>query len=244
MLALVSEHLTNQQIAGRLHLSVRTVESHVSSLLRKLGVADRRALTMIARHRAGAGPLDTAASGRRGTAHTADLLRGPVRRARRPRGRPRRTSAGHRGRPGRRGQDQARPRRRRGRRWPALRWCPLRRPGAGHGPRDGGSRAGGRFRVRGAAGAVARRRRWSPSSPAPTCSCVLDNCEHLLDGVSTLVERLLAACPRVVVLATSRARLRVPFEFVFPVPGCRSREARGRRQTRVTRRHCSASARR
>ena len=73
---------------------------------------------------------------------------------------------------------------------------------------------------------------------------VLDNCEHLLDGVGILVERLLIACPRVVVLATSRARLRVPFEFVFPVPGCRSREARGRRQTRVTRRPCSASARR
>ena len=48
---------------------------------------------------------------------------------------------------------------------------------------------------------------------------VLDNCEHLLDGVAGLVERLLAACPRVVVLATSRSRLRVPFEYVFPVPG-------------------------
>ena len=48
---------------------------------------------------------------------------------------------------------------------------------------------------------------------------VLDNCEHLLDGVGILVERLLISCPRVVVLATSRARLRVPFEFVFPVPG-------------------------
>ena len=55
---------------------------------------------------------------------------------------------------------------------------------------------------------------------------VLDNCEHLLDGVGILVERLLTACPRVVVLATSRARLRVPFEFVFPVPG---HVARGRR---------------
>ena len=40
---------------------------------------------------------------------------------------------------------------------PARRWCLLRRPGAGHGPGDGGSRAGGRLRVRGAAGAVARR---------------------------------------------------------------------------------------
>ncbi|MDT4975422.1 MAG: Bacterial regulatory protein luxR family, partial [Pseudonocardiales bacterium] len=41
MLALVRLHLTNAQIAARLHLSVRTVESHVSAMLRKLGVADR-----------------------------------------------------------------------------------------------------------------------------------------------------------------------------------------------------------
>jgi len=40
----VAEHLTNAEIAERLFISVRTVESHVSSLLRKLGVADRRAL--------------------------------------------------------------------------------------------------------------------------------------------------------------------------------------------------------
>jgi predicted ATPase len=48
---------------------------------------------------------------------------------------------------------------------------------------------------------------------------VLDNCEHLLDGVVVLLERLLAGSPRLVVLATSRARLLVPFEWVFPVPG-------------------------
>ena len=48
VLALVGDHLTNAQIAGRLYLSVRTVESHVSSLLRKLGVADRRALAALA----------------------------------------------------------------------------------------------------------------------------------------------------------------------------------------------------
>jgi DNA-binding CsgD family transcriptional regulator len=40
----VGDHLTNAQIAQRLHISVRTVESHVSSLLRKLGAADRREL--------------------------------------------------------------------------------------------------------------------------------------------------------------------------------------------------------
>ena len=48
---------------------------------------------------------------------------------------------------------------------------------------------------------------------------VLDNCEHVVDGVTPFVERLLSACPMATVLATSRARLRVPFERVFPVPG-------------------------
>jgi predicted ATPase len=47
---------------------------------------------------------------------------------------------------------------------------------------------------------------------------VLDNCEHLSDGVAPFVERLLARCPRVRVLTTSRARLLVPFEWVYSVP--------------------------
>jgi predicted ATPase/DNA-binding CsgD family transcriptional regulator len=48
VLAALGEHLSNAQIASRLHLSVRTVETHVSSLLRKLDVADRRALAALA----------------------------------------------------------------------------------------------------------------------------------------------------------------------------------------------------
>ena len=48
VLAAVGEHLSNAQIASRLHLSVRTVETHVSSLLRKLEAADRRALAELA----------------------------------------------------------------------------------------------------------------------------------------------------------------------------------------------------
>ena len=44
VLALVGEQLTNPEIAAHLYISVRTVESHVSVLLRKLGVDDRRAL--------------------------------------------------------------------------------------------------------------------------------------------------------------------------------------------------------
>ena len=42
------DHLTNAEIARRLHISVRTVESHVSSLLRKLGAVDRRGLAALA----------------------------------------------------------------------------------------------------------------------------------------------------------------------------------------------------
>jgi DNA-binding CsgD family transcriptional regulator len=56
VLAGIAEHLTNAEIADRLFISVRTVESHVSSLLRKLGVGDRRAL---------AGLAPAASSGRR-----------------------------------------------------------------------------------------------------------------------------------------------------------------------------------
>jgi predicted ATPase/DNA-binding CsgD family transcriptional regulator len=48
VLQAVGRHLTNAQIASRLHISVRTVESHVSSLLRKFGVADRRELAELA----------------------------------------------------------------------------------------------------------------------------------------------------------------------------------------------------
>jgi predicted ATPase/DNA-binding CsgD family transcriptional regulator len=48
---------------------------------------------------------------------------------------------------------------------------------------------------------------------------VLDNCEHVLDGVRTCVERIVAGCPDVTVLATSRTRLLLPYEHVYVVPG-------------------------
>ncbi|MGW4249657.1 ATP-binding protein, partial [Nocardia sp. NPDC004722] len=47
---------------------------------------------------------------------------------------------------------------------------------------------------------------------------VLDNCEHVRDGVAPFVEELLASCPGMSVLATSRARLMVPFERAYAVP--------------------------
>ena len=39
MLGLVADGLANKEIAARLYLSVRTVEKHVESLLRKTGCA-------------------------------------------------------------------------------------------------------------------------------------------------------------------------------------------------------------
>jgi DNA-binding CsgD family transcriptional regulator len=44
VLAALGEQLSNADVAAKLYISVRTVESHVSSLLRKFGVTDRRAL--------------------------------------------------------------------------------------------------------------------------------------------------------------------------------------------------------
>ena len=46
---------------------------------------------------------------------------------------------------------------------------------------------------------------------------VLDNCEHLVEAVASLVETVLGRCPRVRVLATSREALAVPGEVQLPV---------------------------
>jgi predicted ATPase/DNA-binding SARP family transcriptional activator len=47
---------------------------------------------------------------------------------------------------------------------------------------------------------------------------ILDNCEHLLDAVARLADRLLAAAPGVRVLATSREPLGITGELLCPVP--------------------------
>lgn len=46
---------------------------------------------------------------------------------------------------------------------------------------------------------------------------LLDNCEHVIGAAATLADRLLAHCPQLTVLATSREPLGVPGEFVRPV---------------------------
>jgi predicted ATPase/class 3 adenylate cyclase/DNA-binding CsgD family transcriptional regulator len=47
---------------------------------------------------------------------------------------------------------------------------------------------------------------------------VLDNCEHLLDATASLATELLAVCPAVRLLTTSREPVNVPGEVTFPVP--------------------------
>ena len=44
---------------------------------------------------------------------------------------------------------------------------------------------------------------------------ILDTCEHLIDAIATMAERIVAAAPRVHILATSREALRVQGEHVF-----------------------------
>ena len=60
VLEALADRLTNAEMAVRLFVSERTVESHVSSLLRKLGAANRRELAAISQERRAAvrpGPL-------------------------------------------------------------------------------------------------------------------------------------------------------------------------------------------
>jgi len=50
IVALIGQGLKNKPIAARLFLSERTVHSHLSSIFRKLSVADRTELALFAAH--------------------------------------------------------------------------------------------------------------------------------------------------------------------------------------------------
>jgi predicted ATPase len=54
---------------------------------------------------------------------------------------------------------------------------------------------------------------------------VLDTCEHLIDVCATLAIRMVQACPRMTLLATSREALNVPGEVTWQVPPMRVEEA-------------------
>jgi len=217
VLAAIAEHLTNAEIAANLFISVRTVESHVTSLLRKFQVADRRALVAVA---ASLHLLAASTEGAGATAVPSPLTSFVGRVAERAAlaealdSHRLVTAVG----PGGVGKTRL-----------ALSVV---------------SDAAGRFAdgawfvdlvpvtdvsmIASAIAAALGLGEYQGRSAEDTVLgwlaeretlLVLDNCEHLLDGLVVLVERLLVGSPRLVVLATSRARLLVPFERVFPVPG-------------------------
>lgn len=220
VLAALGEHLTNAEVGARLFISVRTVESHVSSLLRKFQVADRRALAAIA-VTATSAPATRLAAGTTAVAALPSPLTPFV---------------------GRLAERAAL--------IEALREQRLVTavgPGGVGKTRlalSVAAEVAGRFAdgvfyvdlvpvtdvlmiVPAIADALGLGERHGRSAADNVLSwlaeretlLVLDNCEHLLDGVGVLLERLLVGSPRLGVLATSRARLLVPFEWVFPVPG-------------------------
>ena len=47
---------------------------------------------------------------------------------------------------------------------------------------------------------------------------ILDNCEHVIEAAAALAGRVLSACPRVQIVATSRQPLRIDGEALCPVP--------------------------
>ena len=54
---------------------------------------------------------------------------------------------------------------------------------------------------------------------------VVDNCEHVLAAVADVVEKLVASCPSITVLATSREPLMVSGERLVPIPSLELRDA-------------------
>jgi predicted ATPase/DNA-binding CsgD family transcriptional regulator len=214
ILTLVGKHRSNAEIGAQLFISVRTVETHVSSLLRKVGVPDRRALADLATELARAERTSQALAGLPsplnpfiGRAQERAELRDAVAARRQV------TAVG----PGGVGKTRL-----------ALAvaadlagdfedgvWfvdlVPVTDPamvGSAVAAALGLGEQQGRSIDDSVLAALADRR----------ALLVLDNCEHLSDGVAPFVERLLARCPYVSVLTTSRARLLVPFERVYSVP--------------------------
>ncbi len=213
VLALLARHLTNVQIADSLCISVRTVESHVSALVRKLHRPDRRSLARYAEleagaHRTARRALPSPVTPLIGRTVERAALAAAISQHRMV------TATG----PGGVGKTRL-----------ALSVAAEIAPGR----RDGAwfvdlvTVTDPAMVVASIAETVGVPEQRSASiesalvaSLAPSDGLlVLDNCEHLLDGVRDCVERILGGCPRVTVLATSRSRLVVPYEWVYEVPG-------------------------
>ncbi|MBP5926956.1 hypothetical protein F3K39_00840 [Streptomyces sp. LBUM 1479] len=213
VLALLGEHLSNAEISARLFISVRTVESHVSALLRKLDEPDRRALSrraagMTRTERPRPAPsLPVPLTAFVGRARERAELAEAVKTRRQV------TAVG----PGGVGKTRL-----------AL---AVAADAAGDfadgvwfvdlAPVTDPARVGAAIAA--AVGVGEQPGRGVDASVLTALAdrqalLVLDNCEQIRDGVAPFLERLLVACPGLRVLATSRARMLVPFEWVFPVP--------------------------
>ena len=222
VLAAVSEHLTNAEIAERFFISVRTVESHVSSLLRKLQVRDRRALASMGSRPPPLFELSGCARALHG--HLPPPLTSFVGRDAEVRDL-RAALAQHRlvnvvG-PGGVGK---------------TRLAVSVAAGLDEHYSDGAwfvdltAVAQESLVLSSIATVLGLDPHLTGEMEAAVLRClapresllVLDTCEHLLEGLGVLLERLLAACPRLTILTTSRARLLLPFEWTFPLHGLSS----------------------
>lgn len=212
VLELVAGHLTNAEIAERLVLSVRTVESHVSSLIHKLGVADRRGLArraaelgLLARERGASWPEPgNAFLGReRESAELADVLS-------------RRRMVTVTG-PGGIGKTRLTLH-------TATRLARERPDGGWFVDLSQVSQAEDVARAVAAAVGVPERPGVSTQDALAAALrdadgvLVLDNGEHLLVHVEGCVERIVRDCRNVTVAVTSRARLGAAYEWVYEVP--------------------------
>ncbi len=217
VLALLGEHLSHAEIAARLFISVRTVESHVASLRRKLGVAGHRELIQLAiGWRAAETGRAPALAARLPTPLTSFVGRDTERVAlAEALGQSRLVSLVG---PGGIGKTRL-----------AL---AVAADVAGRFP--GGTWYADLVLAAEEAmlpAVVMTAIGLSESSSQPAedvlaagvrgrrALLVLDNCEHLANAVAALTERLLTAGQELVVLVTSRIRLVVPHERVYMVPG-------------------------
>jgi predicted ATPase/DNA-binding CsgD family transcriptional regulator len=210
VLALVGQHLTNAQIAEELCISVRTVDSHVAALLRKLQAPDRRTLarqTAVDRPPGrGALPVPVTPFIGRATEHAAlKRLLADHRLV---------TAVG----PGGIGKTRLTLS-------VAADVATERRDGAWFVDLVRVTDPAAVVAAVAEAVGVPEHRAVSPEAALVASLArrdgllVVDNCEHLLDGVCACVDHIVADCPDVNVLATSRARLLLPYERLYSVPG-------------------------
>lgn len=216
MLSLLGEHLTHAEIAARLFVSVRTVESHVAALRRKLGISGHRELVRYAASR-----VDPQSSG---TLRHVRPGEGVTRFVGRDRERRELAEAVQSHRlvsvvgPGGAGKTR-------------LALAVADDVGSAFDDRvwqvdlvpvtDEATLSSAIATACGMADTPGRSTldALARTFRRGTCLLVLDNCEHVINAVAVMVESLISRCTELHVLVTTRARLVIPFERVFALAG-------------------------